>query len=368
MKRLLSFILAWAMSISAGEYEPMTSAKEALHALLHKKEILSERYAGQVSEEVWDESPFSWDDTVLLTKQPDRDFVILNLSDIHFADYDYRTVLAFASMRTAHRLVETVRPDLITISGDLVCSKSTVYSIRRLTDFMESLGVPWAPVFGNHDDEGNCDLNFLADTMLKSPHCLLRKGDPDMGVGNYILRIAEKDGETLRTVQTLFMLDSHHDTVNERQQAWYNRAADGIRTLTDGEAAIAALMHIPLPEYQYAYDEAVRNGTLQGELHETICCARADGVPVQNGFFDILRQTHTTHVLCGHDHMNNFSVVYKGIRLTYMMKLGKGSGFQVGFDGGTVIRVGHGGIREIEHLTRSFGGFKTLLKTEENKS
>ena len=50
--------------------------------------------------------------------------------------------------------------------------------------------------------------------------------------------------------------------------------------------------------------------------------------------------------------MNDFSVVWDGIRLTYTMKVGKSSGYQPGFDGGTVITVGRGGIKRITHKTR----------------
>lgn len=60
---------------------------------------------------------------------------------------------------------------------------------------MESFGIPWAPIFGKHDDEGNCDLNFIADTMLTAPNCILKKGDPEMGVGNYIINIAEENND-----------------------------------------------------------------------------------------------------------------------------------------------------------------------------
>ena len=251
------------------------------------------------------------------------------------------------------------------MTGDIVCGEASYYSIQRITDLMESFGVPWAPVFGNHDDEANCDLNFLAETMMKSPHCLMKKGDSRMGVGNYIINIAEKDGDKINICESIFMMDSHHNQPNELQQKWFKRAADGIKRLSDGRAEISVYMHIPIPEYMIAYDEARdtenkkwRDGyNAYGAQHESVACERdADGNPVQRGFFDILKENgNTKYVFCGHDHMNNYSIDYQGIRLTYLMKLGLSSGFQPFFDGGTVITVGSDGINRITHKISILG-------------
>ena len=58
--------------------------------------------------------------------------------------------------------------------------------------------------------------------------------------------------------------------------------------------------------------------------------------------------------------MNNFSVLYDAIRLTYTMKIGIASGYQPGFDGGTVVTVSDNGIISIVHKTSSLLSFKDL--------
>ena len=78
------------------------------------------------------------------------------------------------------------------------------------------------------------------------------------------------------------------------------------------------------------------------------------------GFFDVMKEHGTKYFFCSHDHMNDFSLEYKGIRLTYMMKLGYGSGFQIGFNGGTVIRIDKG-IERITHKTVSTGIMKDIV-------
>lgn len=377
MDKILSFLMSVIMSANVlsgtaanSDYEKMTSLKESLHVLFNKKEICSVYHTGETENETWSpDDEYSLENTVVIQKEDGRDFKILNLSDTHYSDYGYRAFYSVFNENTIKRMVNNAKPDLIVITGDIVCGddNSTYYSIRRFTDLMESFGIPWAPIFGNHDDESNCDLNYLADIMMTSPHCLMKKGDASMGVGNYIINIAE--GE--RIVESLVFMDSHHSMPNKRQNEWFKWAADGINRLTDNGAEISVFMHIPLPEYQYAYDAAWNASSKKwndgynayGELHEKICCARdGEGNPVPCELFGLMKESGTTkYVFCGHEHMNNFSIEYEGIRLTYMMKLGKASGYQPGFNGGSTITVGTDGIKRIEHKTVSYGYMKTLV-------
>ena len=364
MAKLSAFFLAFLTFFSqlfglagSGDYQKQTGLKEALAALQNKTAILAQKNEGAASDDTWSPAdPFKIEDTVILKKQAGKDFTVLNFSDTHFSDYDYRAWFAFEGEATMRRLVAETNPDLITLSGDLVCGDSTLYSIKRLTDLMESFGVPWAPVFGNHDDEGNCDLQYLADVMRKGPHCILRKGPASMGVGNYVVGIAEDDGRGgEKLVEALVMMDSHHAACNAEQVEWFAWAAQGLRRL-GGDVEITTMMHIPLAQYQYGFDEqwdgekkTWKSGSgAVGTCGEKGCCARdADGVPVDNGLFAQIKKAGGRYVFCGHDHLNNFSLVYDGVRLTYMMKIGRASGFSPLLNGGTRIVVGSGGIVRI---------------------
>ncbi len=379
MDKLFAIIVSLYTAISlflgtagSADYEKTTGLKEAIDALFSKKEILNTKYVGDVSTYTWDPyDSFTLDDTVILTKEKGKDFVILNLTDTHFADYGYRAFTAFDVETKIKTLVASVKPDLITVSGDIVCTDSTYYAVRRFTDLMESFGIPWAPFFGNHDDEGNCDLNFLADIMMSAPNCVMSKGDPEMGVGNYIINIAEEKGDgTLNIVESLIIMDSHHSQANEKQVEWFRWAADGINKISDNNAEISLMFHIPLPEYQYAYDAAWdsekkcwrEDYNAFGECNEKICCERnADGEPLQRGFFDAIKKSGSAkYVFCGHEHLNNFSIEYEGVRLTYCLKIGMSSGYKFSFSGGTEIRIGDEGINRISHKSVAFGPVITL--------
>ena len=78
--------------------------------------------------------------------------------------------------------------------------------------------------------------------------------------------------------------------------------------------------HIPLVEYKDAYDEYVDNnkansgqhyeylGGIAGETGKVVYC----GMHEDNLFETIQEVKSTTHVFCGHDHLNNFAFKYWG--------------------------------------------------------
>ena len=370
---IISMLTMLFTDIGGSDYTKLLTLNDVIYGTTHMSEISSQKFEGEVSTEVFTgNEEYSLDSTTVLIKEKGRDFKILNIADIHLSDTGYRVPLSIEAELVMRRLISAEQPDLIILSGDIVCGdNSDYYSIRRITDIMESYGIPWAPIFGNHDDEVNCDLNYLADIMMTSPHCLMKKGDPEMGVGNYIINIAEENEDgSLNVVSSLLMMDSHHSQVNGKQIKWVKWATDGINALTDSKAEVSLFMHVPLAEYRIAYDLAWNGKTKSwndgykacGECNETICCARdSDGNPVTNGIYQVLKDAKTVkYVFCSHDHRNNFSLEYEGIRLTYMMKVGKSSGFQPGFNGGTVISINSDGINKIEQKTLSFGFTVTL--------
>ena len=361
----------------SNDYKKQTGLTRALNALMNKQKILSEKNEGQISYESWSpDREYRLEDTVVLTKKKNRDFIVLSLTDVHFSDYDYRAYYAFEGTLTIKRLVVAVQPDLITVSGDIVCGKSDKYAIARFTDLMESFGIPWAPIFGNHDREANCDLNYLADIMMKSPHCVMKKGDPSAGVGNYIINIVEEnDDGSVVPCESLIMYYSRFGNT-EKLKSWYAWACDGIKKLSGGKAETALFTHIPIAEYQYAHDEAWdetagkwRDGyKAYGKRNEDIGVDYdADGKPVLDGFFDTIKENGTKFFFCGHDHMNDFSIEYQGVRLTYILKLGYGSGFQKGYNGGTVISIKSDGIGRITHKTVSYGIMKDIVDIDTKK-
>ncbi len=358
----------------------MNCLNEYIRSLNHKNQIRKNKYIGKLSNDIFNhEKKFVTEDTVILKKEKSKDFIVLNLSDIHFTDY--RDIMETAPKRsiptplTVTRLIKSVKPDLITVTGDIVCGKSTVYSIKNFTSLMDGFGIPWAPVFGNHDGEGNCDLNYLADVMINSPHCLMKKGDPKMGVGNYTVAVEDETGNIIKA---FIMLDGNHHKCGERngqpnmiQHEWVKWVANGIKSLSEN-SEISLFMHMPLPEYIDAYElnfDKIHNQWKSGSKsvghvgEEIACHMDKDRNPINMGFFDILKKAgNVKNVFCGHDHLNAFSSEYKSIRLNYVMKISKSAGRKPGYDGGLVIKFKNDGTTELDYKTVSYGFMRSAYK------
>ena len=72
--------------------------------------------------------------------------------------------------------------------------------------------------------------------------------------------------------------------------------------------------------------------------------------PVNNGFFTLCKELGSTkNILVGHDHVNDFSVMYEGIRLSYSLKTGFGSYWDEELIGGTTLNINSKGNVNINH-------------------
>ena len=113
MAKLSAFFLAFLTFFSqlfglAGsrDYQKQTGLKEALAALQNKEAVLSQKNEGAASDYAWSPADeFKLEDTVILKKEAGKDYTILNFSDTHFSDYDYRAWFAFEGEATMRRLV-----------------------------------------------------------------------------------------------------------------------------------------------------------------------------------------------------------------------------------------------------------------------
>ncbi len=304
----------------------------------------------------WDES-LPWSSQTYVTtlpKDPGRDFVILNLADIQCHDGEAYSIVGEFAEETIDKLIEMVHPALITLTGD---NAFDAFAWLRLIDFLERYAIPWAPVMGNADHTGLVSEFWAAYRMTEAKHCLFRCGPQNMGYGNYIINITENG----RPVHTLFFMDTHHeeemqagsyDHLYDSQIRWYRWAVEGIAKENGGVVPSSVFFHIPVPEYQDAWQSILNPAT--GEPYaqyrkDTFCQVKESyGNPLfNNGFFDLCRALGSTkNILCGHDHVNCFSIPYKGIRLTYTMKTGYGCYWEKNTTGGTTLTVRSDGSTE----------------------
>lgn len=280
----------------------------------------------------------------------DRDFKVLQLTDIHIGagwmslKKDSMAINAVAAMITAEK------PDLVIVTGDIAYpvffqagTFNNLSGAKIFSTLMEKLGVYWTITLGNHDSEIYSYYNrkkvsdFYAGSGFK--HCLYQPGPEDVdGYGNHVINVKNSKGEL---TQSFFMFDSHsytdgdyfgifwkYDNIHDNQVEWYRQTVKKLNANRTDVAKSTAFFHIPLTEQRDAWYEFMDNGYKDTENVKFIYgVAGEDGKIVypgmgEDGLFEAMLELGSTKaVFCGHDHENNFSVDYKGIRLSYAMSI-----------------------------------------------
>ncbi len=229
------------------------------------------------------------------------------------------------------RVLDDERPDLAMLTGDMIEgweAPDPREAYRQVTAPLEDRSIPWAAVFGNHDDEGSASRRELLDSQRESPNCLTESGPEELtGVGNYALRVLASDGDG--TAAVLYALDSNaYDSrgigkyawIAPDQIAWFRQTSlelsreHSSRGSTIPVPALA-FFHIPLPEYE----EVWARHPCRGHRNEVVCAPA-----VNSGFFvALLEAGDVMGTFVGHDHVNDFEGELHGIRLCY----GRASGY-----------------------------------------
>ena len=310
---------------------------------------------------------------IRFNKSPDRDFIILNLSDPQVQHTEWageRGYIGDIFKYTVQTLIDRVKPDLITVSGDIT-SVDSEEGYRAFADVMDAYGIPWAPVWGNHDVQRGYDaLKATAENWKQHPLCRFEEGDPALGLLNYTIGIYENGVP----VAALLMLDSH-DRVNAPGEPtnWACLYPEQLPYIEKEAAALAdagftdatVMMHIPPYGMRTAYASAIRPGvdfsaaSLHGD-NPTLWREDADargymGEPIssvdrEDGACDAFARARIIRrVLFGHDHVNTFAIRYKNVLLSYAAKTGIGCYANPPINGGTVLRVGTHGVTEMHH-------------------
>lgn len=82
-----------------------------------------------------------------------------------------------------------------------------------------------------------------------------------------------------------------------------------------------------------------------GVYHEGI-----SSYPEDDGMMEaIIEGESTKNIISGHDHVNNFSILHKGVRFTYALKTGPGCYWEEELNGGTVLKIDRSGVKNIYH-------------------
>lgn len=278
----------------------------------------------------------------------DGAFTIAQFTDVHWSNGEASDL---ASQALMEQVLESEAPDLVVLTGDTLEgweAADPAEAYRRVVRPMDERRIPWAAVFGNHDDEGSASREDLLVAQQESPTCLTEAGPADVGgVGNYVLRIASAGSD--RLAAALYCLDSHaYDPMDDGQYAWishdqiawYRDTAGRLAREYGADGASAplpalAFFHIPLPEYEDVWASRV----CRGHRNEPVCAPA-----LNSGFFvALLEAGDVMGTFAGHDHVNDFEGELRGIRLCYGRATGYAPYGLEGFRrGARVIRMYEG--------------------------
>ena len=317
---------------------------------------------------------------ITLKKQKDKDFTILNLTDIHLRNKSWLN--GTHKMKIVTYIIKTVieraRPDLITVTGD-ISKPNNAIAYGHTAEFLDSFGIPWAVVWGNHDqEEGTDSLTEAENIFMNSKYCLYERGDVALGRGNYVIGIEEEGSP----IEALIMMDTHYKAnlpdengvlqkvnakITSDQISWYKEQIASLKAAGYKESSI--FIHIPIFAYREAFDAALIKGLNPREITYKesfspvfwnkgykgsfgVVHDKITSYPVDDGVFDaILEEDHTKTVVCGHDHKNSFVITHKGVRFIYGIRSSGVSFPDKQTSGGTVIRIGSNGVNKVEHIT-----------------
>ncbi|EGN95034.1 hypothetical protein SERLA73DRAFT_125374 [Serpula lacrymans var. lacrymans S7.3] len=110
------------------------------------------------------------------------------------------------------QVIDEEKPDLVVFSGDQLNGQGTSWDpksvLAKFATAVTDRGIPWAAIFGNHDEE-NGDVKEEQVRMMQAlPYSLVERGPKDIhGVGNYVLKVKSADA-SMTHLLTLYFLDS----------------------------------------------------------------------------------------------------------------------------------------------------------------
>lgn len=318
----------------------------ALYTAMSRDNYFTQPYINKVSVVEHHDNPISYnEESGVYTITTDKDdFKILQLTDIHLGGSLFSARQDLKALEACYKLIETTRPDFVVVTGDMVFpmgimsfSLNNKAPMEQFAAFMRNIGIPWAFTYGNHDTEAMaCITAEEFDSLMKSlsfkssANLLYPYIQPDIyGRSNQMIEIRSTDGTLM---QALFLIDSNdyipkasgineYDYIRDDQVEWYKKNVLALQEQEGKDVDSMIFFHIPLQEYKTAndlYEDGSDQATyFYGELGESmidkICCST-----YSSRLFDTAVELGSTKAMfCGHDHYNNQSLEYKGIRLTY---------------------------------------------------
>lgn len=272
----------------------------------------------------------------------DGKFKILMINDTQDTDKTIKDTL-----KLINSALDTAKPDLVVLVGDNISNfwlgvneQKVAKAIDNIVKPINDRNIPFAIVFGNHDQETGVSKEKQMQMYQSYQNCLaIDEGSTLSNCGTYNLLIQDHTGS--KNVFNIWMIDSGtsaesggYQCVNADQIAWYQKTSSELKAKNEGTPLPSLLFqHIPVPEI---YDLCTvvpkdTKGAIQGyrtlsnqyyaldpekaagKLLESPCS------PDKNSgeFAAWQQQGDILGAYFGHDHVNDLKGTYNGIDLGY---------------------------------------------------
>lgn len=263
--------------------------------------------------------------------------------------------------------VEATDPDLILITGDYVYGDydDNGSLFREQTDFFDSLGIYWAPIYGNHDNDSDSEYAVWMDEdypdwyarkqcqyFEQAEYCLFRTRAQISGYSNFSIAI-EQGGEIVRSI---VMFDTHGSLqttqgITSAQMNWYKDTVKAINDYAGKTVKQFIGIHVPMHVFKVAlqekygelgYNDSPTNFTIP-ENADGDCGALIDqgmsGHDKDLSQFNVFKEKGADAILAGHIHKVNTIVLYQGVRLVMGTKSSRYDKYNEEQLGGTIFTV-----------------------------
>ena len=243
-------------------------------------------------------------------------------------------------------LITATKPDLIILTGDIIYGEfdDNGSMFAGFVAFMETFKTPWAPIFGNHDNETKMGVDWQCEQFENAEYCLFEQKELT-GNGNYSVAIAQ--GGVITRV--FYMMDSNglgnpseeslangHTTrevgFGYDQIVWYQTQIGELKKVAP-EVKISFAYHIQTAVFGKAFEKygfnpaktehSINIDTLANKPESDFGIIYGGIIGAWDASYAVYRSMKSLGVdsiFVGHEHNISASVVYEGIRLQFGQK------------------------------------------------
>ena len=256
------------------------------------------------------------------------DFNILQLTDLHITGSEETYKADIQAIDTVYTMIQRAQPDFIVLTGDVIFGREgyDVNDGMRALDvvcrLMDRIGIPWTWAFGNHDHSFFDRFSTDTTASMLAQSTTLKMYPADTSASGYSKGVFKLYNSNGALSMGLIILDSGNEIIDENgniqgydyirddQVEWYAGEVGKLKEQHGTSAKTMLFFHIPVQEYETAWEE---ESPVFGTKREPVYDSEE-----QSKLFDrAVELESTVAMFCGHDHLNDYSVIYKGIQLVY---------------------------------------------------